>query len=52
MDRLHGAYRQAVQRGRLASNRPYVKYDFSGKPWRWLYRRHTVPVTPMGNYLT
>ena len=25
-------HREAVQRGRLGSNRPYVKYDFSGTP--------------------
>ena len=45
------AYGTAVQRGRLGSDRPYVKYDFSRTPWRWLYWRHRVPVTPMGNYL-
>ena len=36
----------------LGSDRSYVKYDFSGTPWRWVYWRRRVPVTPMGNYLT
>jgi hypothetical protein len=48
----YGAYGKAAQRGRLGSNRPYVKYGFSGTPWRWLYWLHRVPVTPLGNYLT
>eukprot|EP00966_Prymnesium_polylepis_P229347 5307306-Prymnesium_polylepis.1 len=43
--------RPGTERGRLGSNRPYVTYDFSGPPWRWLHWRHTVPVAPMGNYL-
>ena len=37
---------------RLGSDRPCTKYDFSGTPWRWMFRRHMVPVTTMGSYLT
>ena len=52
MVRLRSLREGRPKRGRLGSDRPYVKYDFSELPWRWLYWRHRVPVTPMGNYLT